>query len=224
MLRLAEKSDLPGITALWQESFGDSPEAVCDFFRAFPDCLSYVAGEHGAIASMVHALPQVLSPDMPAAYVYAVATRRDCRGQGLCRELMAFAEADLRRRGFACCVLTPGEPGLFDFYEALGYETAFTRNRAKFPGGEPISLADYLARREQLLDGPHMVYDQKTLSYAARVYGLSFYETQTGIAAAGSRYTAEVLPEDLGGKAFAMVKWLDSPQALRAAYLGFALE
>ena len=40
MFRPATKSDLPGIITLWQEAFGDSPEAVSYFFHSFPDCIS----------------------------------------------------------------------------------------------------------------------------------------------------------------------------------------
>lgn len=226
MFRPAVNADLPGIRSLWQEAFGDSPEAVSYFFKSFPDCISYVAEENGIVTSMVHALPQTLSPDIPTAYVYAVATRRSHRGKGLCRELMLFAEGDLQRRGFACCVLAPAELGLFDYYQTMGYQIAFTRQRTMFPGGTPISLTDYLTRREGLLTEPHMVCDRQLLTYAADVYGLTFYETAAGIAAAGPHYTAEVLPEDLQGSRFAcaMLKWLESPRKLPPAYLGFALE
>ena len=224
MKRPTTPSDLPGIMTLWQEAFGDSPEAVSYFFKSFSNCLSYVAEEDGEIVSMVHALPQVLSPDIPAASVYAVATLKRHRGKGLCRELLAFAEADLKKRGFGCCVLTPGEPELFAFYEKLGYETAFTRRRTDFDGGEPVSAADYLALRERVLTVPHMVYDRNTLEYAQNAYGLTFYRTETGCCAAGDGYTAERLPEDLSDKPFAMVKWLDEKRELHNAYLGFALE
>jgi len=226
MLRSATKSDLPGILVLWQEAFGDSPESVSYFFKSFPNCISYVTEEDGEIVSMVHALPQTLSPDLPAAYVYAVATLRSHRGRGLCRDLMAFAEADLRSRGFACCVLAPAELGLFDYYETMGYRVAFTRRRVPFSGGSPISLTAYLTKREQMLEEAHMVYDRAALVYAADVYGLTFYETTTGIAAAAPHYTAEVLPEDTAGSRFAygMIKWLAEPRPLKNAYLGFALE
>ena len=226
MYQIADKSDLPGIAALWNEAFGDSLEAVSRFFEAFPDCISFVAREQGQVVSMVHALPQTLraEADLPAAYLYAVATLQSHRGQGLCRGLMAFAEAYWKKQGFACAVLTPGEPSLFDFYRALGYGPAFARRRTAFSGGTPIPASDYLALREQLLPGPHMVYDLRTLTYARQIYGLTFYRTETGIAAASPDCTAEVLPEDLGGAPFAMIKWLDTPHPLKNAYLGFALE
>lgn len=173
---------------------------------------------------MVNALPQTLFPDFPAAYLYAVATAQTHRNRGLCRALMSFAEEDLQQRGFACTVLTPGEPELFRFYEKLGYEAAFTRNRTVFLGGTPISAEEYALLRERVLTVPHMVYDLPTLEYAARAYGLTFYRTETGIAAAGEQYTAEVLPEDVGGKPFAMLKWLTEPKPMKNAYLGMALE
>ena len=71
MLRLSTKSDFPGIAALWQEAFGDPPEAVSSFFKSFPDCISYVAEEDGAVTAMIHALPRTLSPDMPATLLYS---------------------------------------------------------------------------------------------------------------------------------------------------------
>ncbi len=224
MLRQAFPEDNVPISSLWSAVFGDSESAVRRFFAAFPNCLSYVAEEAGQIVAMVHALPQTLSPEIPVAYLYAVATRADCRGRGLCRELLAFAERELQQRGFACCVLAPAEPELFWFYEKLGYTTAFFRRHTAFPGGTAISAAQYASLRKSLLTGPHMVYDLPTLEYAANTYGLTFYRTATGIAAAGPEYTAEVLPEDLGGAPCAMLRWLDHPRAREAGYLGFALD
>lgn len=224
MYRIANQSDISQMTALWCETFGDSPAQVAEFFQTFPNCLSYVAEEGGKILAMVHALPQTLSPDVPAAYIYAVATAKAHRSKGLCRELMAFAEQDLKEKGFGACVLTPGEKGLFRFYENLGYETAFFRHRTPFSGGRPISVTEYLQLRETLVSVPHMVYDEHTLSYAKKLYGLTFYKTPTGIASVGEAYVAEVLPEDLGGEPFAMVKWLDDPQPISQGYLGLALE
>lgn len=224
MLRQARSEDSSQILSLWNAVFGDSETAIQQFFAAFPDCLSFVAEERGRLTAMVHALPQLLSPDVPAAYLYAVATAPHERGRGLCSQLMAFAEEQLSRRGFACCVLVPAETPLFRFYAQQGYETAFFRRRTAFPGGQEISAAAYARRREALLTVPHMVYDCRTLEYAAKSYGLRFYETEGGIAAASPDYTAEVLPDDLGGAPCAMLKWLEPPRHISGAYLGFALE
>ena len=37
------QAQVPGLRQLWQEAFGDSPAAVSEFFRSFPNCISYVA-------------------------------------------------------------------------------------------------------------------------------------------------------------------------------------
>lgn len=227
MFRTAHPSDLPGLSALWQEAFGDSPAEIAAFFAAFPNCRSYTAAEGGTIAAMVHALPQTLraGADLPAAYIYAVATRREFRGRGLCHSLMAFAEADLTAQGFSCAVLSPAEPSLFRFYASLGYAAAFTRTHTPWNGtGVSVSAARYAQLREALLPGPHMAYDENTLAYAQRTYGLTYYEAPNGCAAAGPDGAIENLPADLGGHPNAMIKWLDRPRTLAPAYLGFALE
>ena len=223
-LCLADLSDRREITRLWMQAFGDTGEAVEFFFRSFPDCRSYVARIRGQVVSMVHATERILTPDRRAAYLYAVATDSDFRGQGLCRRLMAFAEADLQARGFDCCVLRPGSEDLFRFYERLGYKTAFFRSHKTFSGGGPVSAAEYARLREQVLTVPHTVCDENLLNYASSVYGLTFYRTGAGCSAAAPGYTAECLPEDVGGDPDAMVKWLTEPRSLTGAYLGFALE
>ena len=220
MLRLAKPSDFDGIVSLWQEAFGDSQAEIEAFYAAFPRCLTFVTE---GVTAMVNALPQVLSPDRPAAYLYAVATGQAHRGQGLCRRLMAFAEDELLRRGFACCVLVPGSPMLFDFYRKLGYETAFYGSHTDFDGGTPISAEEYLRRREQLLPCPHGICDGALLDYARQLYGLTFYETVSGIAAASPTCTAERLPEDLTDEPAAMLKWLGAPEPLERGYWGFSL-
>ena len=79
MYRIAGTQDLPGIAALWQEAFHEIPD--------LPECTSFVAEQDGQIVCMLHALPQTLRAkrDHKAAYLYAIATKKEYRGQGLCR-------------------------------------------------------------------------------------------------------------------------------------------
>ena len=96
-----------------------------------------------------------------------------------------------------------------------------------FNPAQKTRLAGAIPRRVscRAYDAPLSAGEWAALSYAAGVYGLRFYETETGVAAAGAQYTAEVLPEDAqGGEPFAMVKWLNGKRPLNHAYLGFALE
>lgn len=227
-LRPTYPADIPALTQLWQQVFGDSPETIRAFYDAFPRVRAAAAeNEAGELVSMVHVLPQTLTMNgqsIPTAYFYAIATREDYRGRGLAGTLLQFTEALLERLDFRCAVLVPAEPSLFSYYARLGYEPAFLRNRTPFPGGREISQAEYHRRREALLTGPHMTYGPEVYAYLQQAYGVKFYETDTGIAAAGDTYTAEVLPQDLGGIPFGMAKWLGKPRTLGPGYLAFALE
>ena len=213
MYRLAAKNDIPGITALWQEAFGEEP--------TLPDCDCFVAEEDGKIVGMLFAMPQKLKIETvhPASYFYAIATLKSHRGRGICRNLMAYAE---RHVNADCCMLVPASEQLFDFYGTLGYQTAFYRNKIPFSTGTEISMEEYLHRREALLSLPHVVYDD--LDYAQKIYDLKFYETPDGICAASKRFTAENLPHDLGQTPCGMIKWLKNEEPMDCAYLGFTLE
>ena len=228
-LRPAYPSDLPAVKTLWQAIFGDTPESVEAFFRAFPKCRAVVAeAEDGTLVSMVNVLTQTLAypgGTLPVAYLYAIGTREDYRGRRLGQTLTGYAEALLARLGYALTALTPAAPSLFRYYAQQGYIPAFFRSRTAFSGGREVDAAAYLERREAILEKvPHIRYDAATLAYVQAVYGLRFYETDTGIAAAGDSYTGEVLPEDLGGTPFAMAKWLCTPRPMEPGYLGFAME
>lgn len=214
MYRIATKQDIPGIAALWQQAFHETP--------LLPDGPCFVAEQDGRVVAMVHVLMQKVQAQKTytAAYLYAVATDEAFRGRGICRELMAYAERTLDAD---CCILVPAHKSLFSFYEKLGYRTAFTRNKTSFPGGNEISMEEYLLRREVLLSATaHVVYDD--LHYAQRIYGLRFYKTACGIAAASDSFTAENLPDDLGDTPCGMIKWLRQEQPIQNGYLGFTLE
>ena len=126
---------IPALRCLWKEAFGDTDDFLDIFFhRAFSYDRCRCVTIDGKVVSALYWFDCRCQGEK-LAYLYAVATARDCRGKGLCRDLMAFAEKDLRDRGFDCCVLTPGEPHLFRFYEKLGYRADFTRTRTAFSGG-----------------------------------------------------------------------------------------
>ena len=59
----------------------------------------------------------------PIAYIYAVATDKNYRGQGLCHALMEDTHAHLKKRGYAGAILSPANESLFDFYGKMGYQT-----------------------------------------------------------------------------------------------------
>lgn len=130
-MRLATKQDLPALTQLWTQCFGDPPAVAQHFFETLWTYIRvYLAEDRTA---MLTALP-VRWQNRDAAYLYAVATHPEFRGQGLCRNLMTYAERDLRNQGYSYTTLCPAEASLYRFYQSLGYETTFYAASKMFHG------------------------------------------------------------------------------------------
>lgn len=251
--RWAKPGELAALQALWLRVFGDGDALTGRFFSAFPPQRhTRVIAADGQIAAMASWIPVELRTGedcIPGAYVYAVATAPERRGRGLARTLMGELERELEDVSFAA--LCPAEPSLYDFYGALGYETAFYhRTRQASPGERRIALtqidvAGYGALRERYLSGPHCVWTQAALSYL-QATGTRFYRFSDGCAAVarlpdGQLKISELLGPDassdlcraLGAaevsapgmeRAQGMLKWLISGKKTRPAYLGFAFD
>lgn len=240
------EQDIPQLTGLWKQAFGDPDEEIARFFRgAFPHCTGFAARDGEKIAAMCFALPQSIvcgEESRSAAYLYAVATDEACRGRGLCRSLLTFAEKELKKRGCDCVLLVPASGTLAEMYEKLGYSgplrTAQTLPAPAAAGqGAAVSVPDYAGLRETLLwDVPHVRYSRTWLEYEhgdTDFYALRL-GAMPGCAAArknadGSVQVDELLPDGrflpalhaalngtsytLPQKPYAMCKWLTAQPA-----------
>jgi ribosomal protein S18 acetylase RimI-like enzyme len=61
----------------------------------------FLPHEHAVVAALAIAAIIVLLPKPDFLLLDNIAVRRDCQGRGLGRQLIAFAEAEARRMGFA---------------------------------------------------------------------------------------------------------------------------
>ena len=125
------EGDIPALSRLWKQAFGDTDEEIARFFReAYPHASGFAARDGETLVGMCFALPQQLAcgeDTCSAAYLYAVATDEHWRGQGVCRTLLAFAEKELKKRGTDCLMLVPADEGLAAMYEKLGFSGALRR-------------------------------------------------------------------------------------------------
>jgi len=128
-MRIAQPSDIPALTGLWEQCFGDPPEMIRDFFISLWDEITVFQTEDAS--AMLTAMP-VFWQGKKATYLYAVGTHPDRRGEGLCRRLMAFAEETLKNSGYSYAILSPAGDTLFRFYENLGYQTCFFAETKEF--------------------------------------------------------------------------------------------
>lgn len=190
MIARAERRDLPQLTRLWQDCFGDRPEDIAAFWR-LPGVLVFCARESGRAVSMASALPVQLIDEEgeahAAAYLYAVATDKAFRRRGLCGAVLRHAEAQLKKDGTEFSLLVPSTPPLFSFYQKLGYKTCFFRGKEEIAApactGEvhAISPEAYFNLRELLLPTGFVSLSAALLGYQGTSDRLCRIETESDV-------------------------------------------
>lgn len=207
------------------------------------------------IAAMASWMPVTLCANgrqYAGAYLYAVATHPDFRGQGLCSVLMAELEAALWETAMCFAALAPAEASLYDFYGKMGYEKAFTCKVSRIlPLAKAIEYtkilpANYCRLRESRLLEPYCRWDAPALSYLAGDVHF-FRVADDGCAAVsilpdGGIRILERLQCDAAALCYAlhgsyaivtepgeaalhgMIKWNRIPQNVHNAYLGFTFD
>lgn len=190
------------LRALWQEAFGDSEETLDAFFATgfSPDRCHYLT-ENEEIVSALYWLDCSLE-GKKLAYLYAVATKKDCRGRGLARRLMEETHEILREKGYAGAILVPGEKNLFSYYEKLGYRVAtkveeFSAVAADAPAYiSEITPEEYAARRRKYLPRGGVCQEGATLSYLATY--ARFYQSEDFLFSATREKETLLVHEFLG--------------------------
>lgn len=197
--RYTSMEDRPMLTRLWQQGFGDEVSYIDAFFEtAYAPRRSRVAVVDGVIAAMHFWFDCELEGER-LAYLYAVATDKRFRGQGIATALMEDAEAVLKAQGYAGVLLSPGSESLFRFYEARGYQTVGFRSEERVAAGASIPVrevgeAEYARIRAGLLPENGVRQEEENLRFLHRF--CRFY-TGDGFCAAVNQGEA-FLPEYLG--------------------------
>ena len=174
----AARAELTQLTRLWRTCFHDSEAEVQAFWKRFADKAGIFCARDGKkVTAMACALPAQLidgaGESYEAAYLYAVATDPAYRGRGLCREVLACAEAALGKQGTDYAILIPAEESLFSLYGRYGYETVFFRGREEISAVpcagkvEAIDAETYFSLRELLLFDSFVSCDPDFLAYQA---------------------------------------------------------
>ncbi len=84
----------------------------------------------------------------PVAYIYALATDKGYRRQGLGSKLMTYTHQVLKALGYAGILLVPGDPHLRRMYAGMGYETAtWVTEISAHAGDTPVFLEEISARQ-----------------------------------------------------------------------------
>ena len=185
MIRFFEKCDRDAVMSLWAEAFGDSRERISDFLDSF--CQNMLVFEkEGRIASMVTILEMKIGAEK-GRYIYALATDKRFRGQGLATELIEYVKRFLTENGEKFLILLPQSKSLYDFYEKRGFSKLFCTKTIQmsdlsdFYGLDvkKITAKDYFKRRKEYFKKERYAeWDIKMLEYMRTLYNGEFVSVE----------------------------------------------
>lgn len=242
-----KKEHLPALKELWREAFGDEDEVIDAFFSyAYSPERCFTVISAGSVAAAAYYFRCTVDR-RPIAYVYGVAVRKSCRGQGISKLLLEKIHRRLSSEGFSGAILVPADEGLFSMYERLGYsspvylsETFVTEAALDSILKEKITPEKYTRLRRAHIPRGGVIQEGESLTYLSETACL--YRTSNGVACVfkehGRPVSAEVLGEDVTkyasadgtvkvrhpgtGKKFALYKSFDASDA--PSYLGIAFD
>lgn len=192
--RKALDIDVNSLKELWLNTFEDTQTAVELFFeRKFICDIAYVATENQQIVSMLYLLPASVN-GIKSCYLYAAATKKAYRGQGIMGHLIDYA---LKNVDAQLCITLPATESLYDFYGRFGFEK-LTCNTAKLSREEVANLAkpyvmqdlivnNYCGIRNRVLKSDFLFWNNEHINYAFeynKIYGAKIIKSNYGYAIA----------------------------------------
>lgn len=162
---------IPALRALWKEAFED-PDAYVDrfFSTAFAQDRCRCLWQDGKVTAALYWFDCVYQ-NRPLAYLYAIATAKAGRGQGLCHKLMENTHKQLTHLGYAGAILVPENAFLFRLYEHMGYHTSipihtFSCRAAgtALPITE-INKEEYIALRREFLPKRGVLQEKENIAF-----------------------------------------------------------
>ncbi len=243
--------EIDRLRTLWRLSFGDTEEFLDLFFSTAYDprrcrCIRV----DGTIAAALYWFGCTCG-EQKLAYLYAVATHPDFRGQGLCRRLMAETHSHLAERGYDGTLLVPETENLRQMYRRLGYRDCTAVSEFTCSAGDsstplrPVTTEEYAVLRREQLPALAVLQERENLAFLEKQ--VRFYAAPGLLLAAAKEGNHLAVPELLGAAAaapgilkalncttgafrtpgqntpFAMFRPL-TPDAQPPAYFGFAFD
>lgn len=183
MITFATDALIPELKRLWSTCFDDSDAYVDLYFRhryrAENTLVNVSMGVPVAMLTMLPVIATCPGMEIPARYLFAVATRPDRRGKGLATELLDHAHDWMKDQGIGLSMLVPGSPGLFGFYRRHRYKSIFNLQHARYEAPPyrttsgkylatvPSQLSSLAALRNRFFKNSRLFvsWDESALSY-----------------------------------------------------------
>ena len=214
--------DIPALKRLWKQAFRDTDRLINNFFAIAyaPERCLCVYDEKKPVA-MLYWLDHTWR-EHKVAYVYAVATDRAYRGQGLCTKLLNRTATCLKKLGYYGIMLVPENPELTEFYKKRGYQVATTLCHFNVPAaGEPdpelrrITWEQYAFYRSQLLPEESLLPGEEVYRFLDTYRG--FYRCAAGIFCAAIEVSGEE-------RILLMQEFLGEPKGMFTAITGMGCQ
>lgn len=168
---------IPRLRRLWKQAFGDT-EAFLDGFFATgfaPERCRVLWEQNMPLAALYWF--DCLWQGRKVAYLYAIATEKAHRNQGLCRRLMEDTHRHLASLGYAGAVLVPAEDGLFRLYAKMGYHSFCPMTKQTVSAGTfpipvtTLSSDQYRRERKTRLPENSILHGEATFAFFSRFAG-----------------------------------------------------
>jgi len=164
---------LPELRRLWQSTFFDGDAFLDAFFStAYSSERARCLLWNGEIAGMLYWLDCYLG-GARIAYIYAVATKEEYRGRGVCRRLMEDTHRRLAELGYSGSILSPATDELFGLYRKMGYTHITSMGELECRAGEAaacissVSAEEYGRLRRVFLPVGGIVQEDVSLNFLA---------------------------------------------------------
>ena len=213
--KYSTEENIPALKRLWKQAFGDTDRLIDDFFAtAYAPERCLCGFEDGKLVAMLYWMDHTWR-EHKIAYLYAVATDKDYRGQGICTKLLDRAAARLKKQGYYGIMLIPEDADLMRFYQKRRYKVATTLCHFDVPAcGAPdpelrqITWEKYAFYRSQLLPPESVLPGEEVYRFIDTYQG--FYRCSAGI------FCGAVL-ETEKGRVLQMQEFLGEPKGMFTA-------
>ncbi len=224
MISFAKEENRKAIIGLWEQAFGDSKATINRFLDNICKDNVIICTMDNKVVGMASVLP-VLCNGRKGRYVYAVATDKGYRGQGVCKKIMEYIDDFAQKSGESFLILVPASASLFDFYKKMGYnQQVFAPVVKAEDTGELISPKEYFKIREETLKAFDLIsWSENDLRFILS-HGKAV-KTKNGAVYFENGRAVEVLSPSLNSaktKPFALIKGIDNFK-LRNPYFGLAM-
>lgn len=211
---------IPQLRELWKESFGDSDAFLdCFYLTAYDKSrcrVAFVNSESSAnkctsacspLLSIDNNLAAALYwfdctiDDQRFAYIYAIATAKEFRGNGACHLLLSDTHKHLKSLGYSGVILVPGNASLVHLYEGCEYELCTKRSHIECAANDmeieirEIDKSEYAALRRMFLPTHALIQEGENLDFLATqakfyvgqaIDSVSYAETNSNIGSTSS--------------------------------------